>query len=64
MDGEGVVSGMQALIDNFAPMVTKIFSYVGTVCDTIVSEPLLLMTVGFLVIGGTIGIFGRLLSRG
>lgn len=63
MDGEGVVSGMQALIDNFKPMVTAIFGYVGNVCDTIVSEPLLLMTVGFLVIGGTVGIFGRLLSR-
>lgn len=61
--GEGTVSGMQGLINNFAPMVTSIFGWVSTVCDTIVSEPLLLMTVGFLVIGGTVGIFGRLLSR-
>lgn len=56
--------GLAALISNFEPMVDAIFGYVKTVCSTIVGEPLLLMTVGFLVIGGTVGIFGRLLSRG
>lgn len=61
---EPAVSGMQALITSFTPMVTSIFGWVSKVCATIVGEPLLLMTVGFLVIGGTIGIFGRLLSRG
>ena len=38
-------------------------SYVGTICTTIVGQPLLLMTTGFLLIGGCIGIFGRLLSK-
>lgn len=55
---------MADLITNFTPMVANIFTWVGTVCDTIVSEPLLLMTTGFLVVGGVVGIFGRLLSRG
>ncbi len=61
---EPVVSGMQALITNFTPMITSIFEWVGDVCSTIVGEPLLLMTTGFLVVGGVVGIFGRLLSRG
>ena len=61
---KGKVSVVADLIYNFETMVTAIFVYVKTVCSTIVGEPLLLMPVGFLVIGGTIGIFGRLLSRG
>lgn len=61
---EPVVSGMQALITNFTPMVEGIFDWVSDVCATIVGEPLLLMTTGFLVVGGVVGIFGRLLSRG
>ena len=61
---EPVVSGMQALITNFTPMVAGIFGWVSDVCATIVGEPLLLMTTGFLVVGGVVGIFGRLLSRG
>ena len=43
---------------------TKVLTFVASVCSTITSEPLLLLTVGFLFIGGVIGIFGRLLSRG
>lgn len=38
-------------------------AYVGTICTTIIGQPLLLMTTGFLLIGGCIGIFGRLLSK-
>ena len=30
----------------------------------IVGQPILLLTVGFLFVGGCVGIFGRLLSRG
>lgn len=55
---------MEALITGITPVITNIFTVVGTVCTTIVSQPLLLMTVGFLFAGGVIGIFGRLLSRG
>mgnify|MGYP006948548607 CR=1 FL=1 len=55
---------MTALLTSLGEVATKILSFVATVCTTITGQPLLLLTVGFLFIGGVIGIFGRLLSRG
>lgn len=54
---------MQSLLEELGDVVTEIFSWVGTVASTIVSTPILLLTTGFLVLGGAIGIFGRLLSK-
>lgn len=54
---------MSDLLAQLALVVTQVFTWVGTVATTIVSTPLLLLTTGFLVLGGTIGIFGRLLSK-
>lgn len=54
---------MAALLSDIGLVVTQVITWVGTVSSTIVSTPLLLFTVGFLAIGGAIGIFGRLLSR-
>lgn len=56
-------NAMADLLAQLALVVTQVFTWVGTVASTIVSTPLLLLTTGFLVLGGTIGIFGRLLSR-
>lgn len=55
---------MSELLADIALIVTQIMTWVGTIATTIVDTPLLLLTVGFLMIGGAIGIFGRLLSRG
>lgn len=55
---------MASLLSTLATVVTQIMTWVGTVASTIVDTPLLLVTTGFLMIGGAIGIFGRLLSRG
>lgn len=55
---------MAELLADLVLVSTEVLEYVGTVCTTIVAQPLLLLTVGFLFIGGVIGIFGRLLSRG
>lgn len=55
---------MSALMTELGTVATSVLTYVGNICETIVGQPLLLMTVGFLFIGGVIGIFGRLLSRG
>lgn len=55
---------MATLLADCGTVATKVLSAVGEVCTVIVDEPLLLMTVGFLFIGGVIGIVGRLLSRG
>jgi hypothetical protein len=54
---------MQSLLTQLGLVVTQVFTWVGTVATTIVNTPLLLLTTGFLVLGGAIGIFGRLLSR-
>lgn len=54
---------MAAFLADLATIVTQIMTWVGTVCTTIVGQPILLFTTGFLAIGGAIGIFGRLLSR-
>lgn len=57
-------TGMSALLGELGTVATSVLTFVGDVCSTIVAEPLLLLTVGFLFIGGVVGIFGRLLSRG
>ena len=54
---------MTELLESLAPMFSTIWVQIGQVCTTIVAQPLLLLTVGFLIIGGCVGIFGRLLSR-
>lgn len=56
-------NAMADLLSSLALIVTQIFTWVGTVGTTIVSTPILLLTTGFLCLGGTIGIFGRLLSK-
>ncbi len=60
----GGVFVMAELLTQLGLVGTEVIEYVGTVCTTIVGQPLLLLTVGFLFIGGVVGIFGRLLSRG
>lgn len=54
---------MATLLSTLASVVTQILTWVGSVAETIVSTPILLLTTGFLVLGGAIGIFGRLLSK-
>ena len=54
---------MSALLTTLGLVVTAIIGHVVTICGTIVDQPLLLLTTGFLVLGGSIGILGRLLSR-
>lgn len=58
------VSAMGALLNNLKPVITAVLGYVGDICTTIAEQPVLLLTMGILLIGGAIGIFGRLLSRG
>lgn len=54
---------MAALLTELGSVSTEVLSIVGEVCTTIVGQPLLLMTTGILLLGGAIGIVGRLLSR-
>lgn len=55
---------MSALLTTLGEVVTAILGYVGDICTLIAAQPILLLTMGILLIGGAIGIFGRLLSRG
>ena len=57
-------TAMGSLLASLGEVVTAILDYVGDICSTITSNPVLLLTMGILLIGGAIGIFGRLLSRG
>lgn len=59
-----VTPTMATLLADLGTVGTKVLGYVADVCTTIVDQPLLLLTVGFLFVGGCVGIFGRLLSRG
>ena len=54
---------METLISSLGEVAESVLGFVAEVCTTVVDQPLLLLTVGFLFIGGVIGIFGRLLSR-
>lgn len=55
---------MQSLLSQLGQVVTAVIGYVGDICETITGQPVLLLTMGILLLGGAIGIFGRLLSRG
>lgn len=57
---EGVMS---AFLADVALIVTQIFTWITSVTTTITGSPMLLFTVGFLAVGGCVGLFGRLLSR-
>lgn len=60
---EPAANDMATLLSTLATIVTQILTWVGSVASTIVETPILLLTTGFLVLGGAIGIFGRLLSK-
>lgn len=57
-------TAMGTLLASLGEVVTAILTYIGNICNTITSNPVLLLTMGILLLGGAIGIFGRLLSRG
>lgn len=54
---------MTELLASLGSVASSVLTYSVTVANTIMGNPLLLLTVGFLFIGGVVGIFGRLLSR-
>lgn len=58
------MTAMGSLLAQLKLVVSAVLTYVGDICTTIAAEPILLLTMGILLIGGAIGIFGRLLSRG
>ena len=57
------MEAMTALIEMAIPMLTLIWAQVVEVAQMITGDPLLFLTVAFLIAGGIVGIFGRVLSR-
>ena len=55
--------GFSVLVDNVSTFADTCINFVTEISKTITESPLLLLTVGFLFIGGCIGIAGRLLER-
>ena len=60
---EATVPTMQTLLGDMTTVGEKALDIVGKVVNTIVSNPLLLMTTGILFLGAAVGILGRLLSK-
>lgn len=56
-------STMATLLSSLGEVVTAVLGYIPEITDAIMASPVLLLTMGILLIGGAIGIFGRLLSR-
>jgi hypothetical protein len=54
---------MSTLLTELGEVVTQTLGWVVDSVDTIVGSPFLLLTTGILVLGGAVGILGRLLSR-
>lgn len=56
-------AGIEQLMTDLSAFVTGIIGWVGEAAAEIVQTPLLMFTMGFLAIGGAIGILGRLIRR-
>lgn len=54
---------MADLLADLGTVVTSALTTIPKITAVITGDPLLLMTTGFLFLGGCIGIIGRLLSR-
>ncbi len=61
---EGATTTMQQFITTLTTVGDAIWTQVAKACETIITTPLLSFTIGFLLVGGAIGIVGRLISRG
>ena len=54
---------MATFLTSVGAVVTDVIGWVGQSAETIMTTPILLFTTGFLAIGGSVGILGRLLSK-
>jgi len=55
---------MDTLLTDIRSVFTAVVTYIGDIAALYLSEPVLTLTVAFVVVGFAVGIFGRLLSRG
>lgn len=57
-------STLAGFLSNMTTIITTLFAIIGDAIEVIMGNPFLYFTMGFLVLGGCIGIIGRLISRG
>lgn len=55
--------GLAALLTSISSIVTQTLTWVGSVCDTIITTPLLYLSLGFFCIGAVCGLIGRMLAK-
>ncbi len=60
---EATTSAMTEFLGTMSEVATWLFGQVTTVGSTIMDTPYLLVGTGIFLVGGAIGIFGRLLSK-
>lgn len=51
------------VVEQGGQVLSSIFGWITTVANTVVSNGVIFLTVGIMITGAVIGIFGRLLSR-
>lgn len=56
-------TAMTAFLTSVGEIVTQILGWIPDVTAVIIADPFLLFTVGFLAVGGAVGLIGRMLSR-
>ena len=54
---------MSNFLETMSEVATWIFGQIGTVGETIMNTPFLLVTTGVMLVGAAVGIFGRLLAK-
>lgn len=54
---------LATLFQTLGGQVSTVLGWVGSVATTIIDTPLLSMSLVFFIIGGSVGILGRLLSK-
>lgn len=53
-------TGMSELLSSIGSVFTQFITWVGSVANTIMTTPILLVGFSIFVIGGVVGVFGRL----
>lgn len=60
----GETTAMDTFLTTLGKIVTQMFTWVGSVGNAIIADPILTFSLGVFAVGAAVGIFGRLLSRG
>lgn len=57
-------SAMSTFLSTLGDIITEALTWVGQVGGAILADPVLTFSLGIFALGASVGIFGRLLSRG